>query len=73
MKINCTHKVLTALFVIYICIEKSGSFILSFFEIKLEKKTALGEINFPPKQIEITSFDDDIISKQQFMKLCSIN
>ena len=30
MKINCTHKVLTALFVIYICIEKKW-FLHSFF------------------------------------------
>ena len=48
MKMNCTDKVLTALFVLYIGIEKSGSFILSFFEIKqiiilLEKKLLLGK------------------------------
>ena len=32
MKMNCTHKVLTALFVIYICIEKSG-----FLELRIKK------------------------------------
>ena len=56
---------------------RSLFYILSFFEIKLiiillEKKCSRGNKFSSEADRGITSFDDDIILKQQFMKSCSI-